>query len=329
MARRPTIVEVAAQAGVSKATVSLVLRGSPLVRVETAMLVRRAMADLGYVYNRAAAGLRRSGGGLIGLVINDLRNPFFTEFATSLQMALAARGHATVIANAAEDAALQDRLIRSMIEHGVAGLVISPVYGEVTASFDQIRRAGLPALQVLRRADPRGDLFPFASFDYAEGGRLATRHLREAGARRIAFCGGVAARPITAERMSGYLAEVETPRVLTGPTTRAQGMAAAAQLQQADAVLCFNDVVALGLMAGFARLGRMPGRDVRVVGFDDIEEAAQAWPPLSSVRCDIARFGAETAGTLLDWLGGGRQPPPERRAEVALVTRASSMGGGA
>ena len=91
MRRRPTIVEVAQAAGVSKSTVSLVLRDSPLVRDETRAAVRAAMARTGYVYNRAAANLRGTGTGLIGLIINDLKNPFFTEFATAVQMALSAR----------------------------------------------------------------------------------------------------------------------------------------------------------------------------------------------------------------------------------------------
>ena len=94
MTRRPTIVDVAQAAGVSKSTVSLVLRDSPLVREGTRAAVRAAMARTGYVYNRAAANLRGTGTGLIGLIINDLRNPFFTEFATAVQMALSARGHA-------------------------------------------------------------------------------------------------------------------------------------------------------------------------------------------------------------------------------------------
>ncbi len=101
--RRPTIVDVASRAGVSKSTVSLVLQNSPLVRDQTRADVRRVMAEIGYVYNRAAANLRSANAGLIGLVINDLRNPFFTEFATSVQMALSARGYATVLANTDED----------------------------------------------------------------------------------------------------------------------------------------------------------------------------------------------------------------------------------
>lgn len=113
MTRRPTILDVAKAAGVSKSTVSLVLQNSALVRDETALSVREAMAKVGYVYNRAAANLRSASTGLIGLVINDLRNPFFTEFATSMQMALAEQGYATVIGNSDEDPARRIRIRRA------------------------------------------------------------------------------------------------------------------------------------------------------------------------------------------------------------------------
>jgi LacI family transcriptional regulator len=204
MDKRPTIIDVATLAGVSKSTVSLVLQNSPLVRQETRDDVRRAMAQLGYVYNRAAANLRSANAGLIGVVINDLRNPFFTEFATSLQMALSARGYATVLANTDEDPALQGQVVGAMLEHGVSALIVSPAYGEEAQTFDAIARANVPALQVLRQVVPT-ERFPFAAPDYPTGSRLATEHLLQQGAKRIAFVGGLEGRAVTQARMSGYL----------------------------------------------------------------------------------------------------------------------------
>jgi LacI family transcriptional regulator len=333
MDRRPTIVDVARAAGVSKSTVSLVLRNSPLVREQTRAGVRRAMADLGYVYNRAAATLRSAEAGLIGLVINDLRNPFFTEFATSVQMALSARGYATVIANTDEDPRLQAQVVGAMIEHGVAALILSPAYDDEAATFDPIARAGVPALQVLRLAAP-ADRFPFAAPDYETGGRLAAEHLRAAGARRIAFLGGVAGRSVTERRLSGYLdvlAEAgQAPIVHPGRSCRAFGRDAALWLARdrpdIDAVICFNDLVALGLLAGCAAIGRPVGAGLRVVGFDDIEDCAECFPALTSVSCGIARFGRTVACTVLDWLEGGAPPPARTLTPVNLVVRASSGG---
>lgn len=332
MIRRPTILDVAAKAGVSKSTVSLVLQNSPQVKVETRDIVRTAMADIGYVYNRAAAQMRSQSAGLVGLVINDLRNPFFTEFATVLQMTLAAKGFATVIANSDEDANLQAKLVGSMIEHGVSALVVSPAYGDGGAAFNQIARAGLPAIQVLRKTDARTGLFPFASFDYADGSARATRHLIDQGAQNIAFVGGIDGVAITEERKSGYLAEMQredlTSLVIHGRSSRAFGVEATQNLLQAgaDAAVCFNDLVALGLHAGFARDGRSLGQEFRIVGFDDIEDCALVWPQLSSVACDIDGFARATADRLLAWMQDGARPPPEHRAPVKLITRTSSTG---
>jgi LacI family transcriptional regulator len=334
MKRRPTIIDVARAAGVSKSTVSLVLQDSPLVKPGTRDLVRQAMTEIGYVYNRAAANLRTTNAGLIGLVINDLRNPFFTEFATSVQMALSARGYATVLANTNEDAGLQAQVVGAMIEHGVAALVISPCYGDEMATFELIKRTGVPAMQVLRKVDARTDLFPFAAPDYPTGSRMAADHLMRSGARKVAFVGGVAGQPVAQERMSGYLAAMaqigSPPIIVPGRASRAFGRETAIALTRdhpdVDAAICYNDLVALGMLSGFAELGRPVGREFRLVGFDDIEECAQVFPALTSVRCDISGFGQRLAGTILDWLEAGKSPPAELRTEVSLVIRASSKG---
>ena len=332
MDKRPTIIDVAVLAGVSKSTVSLVLQNSPLVREETREDVRRAMAELGYVYNRAAANLRSSNAGLIGLVINDLRNPFFTEFATSLQMALSARGYATVLANTDEDPALQSQVVGAMLEHGVSALIVSPAYGDATA-FDAIARANVPTLQVLRQVVPT-TRFPFAAPDYPSGSRLATEHLLQQGARNIAFVGGLEGRAVTQLRMSGYLTTLAAqglkPLHLPGRPGRAFGRETARRLTEdhptVDAVLCFNDLTALGLLTGCTEQGRAIGQSLKIVGFDDIEDCAQVYPALSSVRCDIAGFGRQMAETVLDWLENDRRPPPETATPVTLIPRASSLG---
>lgn len=334
MNRRPTIIDVARQAGVSKSTVSLVLQDSPLVRDETREAVRQAMAAIGYVYNRAAATLRSAEAGLIGLVINDLRNPFFTEFATSVQMALSAEGFAVVVANTDEDVRLQEQVVGAMIEHGVSAVVISPAYGADDTTFDRLARARIPTLQVLRQGDARTDLFPFAAPDYQRGSRLATEHLLAMGARNIAFVGGLAGRAVTRERMSGYLAILAergmTPFTLFGRSARSFGREAARVILRdhpgIDAAVCFNDLVALGMLTGFAEAGQTVGKGFRLVGFDDIEDCAQVYPALSSVRCNIAGFGQSVAETTLAWLKTGQQPAPVTLTGVTLIARSSSTG---
>jgi LacI family transcriptional regulator len=293
------------------------------------------MGELGYVYNRSAANLRGARVGLIGLVINDLRNPFFTEFAATAQMAFAERGYATVIANTDETPAIQAQVIASMIEHGVAGFLISPAYVDEPEGLESVRRAGIPAMQVLRRIDARADAFPFATLDYATGGRLATEHLLALGLKRIAFVGGLENRPVTEERMAGYRAAMAAAGLGTvafhGRPSRAFGRDMALGLLAddpgLDGAICFSDLVALGMLAGFAQAGVRVGSGFHLVGFDDIEECALSWPHLSSVRCDVARFGRDSAEAMLAWIEDGTPPPATRLAQVALVVRGSSGGG--
>lgn len=334
MNRRPTIIDVAKKAGVSKSTVSLVLRNSPTIRAETREIVRKAMVEIGYVYNRSAANMRSSNAGLVGLIINDLRNPFFTEFATSFQMALAQKGYATVIANTDEDGELQDQVISSVIEHGVSALIVSSAYGGSPTTFDAIQRAGVPALQILRKVDERLDLFPLIAPDYLGGGILATRHLLDQGAQRIAFVGGLHGRTVTEERMAGYrqvLAEMGAePVLLNGAATRDFGWDMAQELLEnypdVDAAVCFNDLVAIGMMNRLQALGKKAGRDFRIVGFDDIEEAAQTYPSLTSVSAGIEEIGAQAAQTVVSWLEDKEMPARETRTPVALAVRQSSGG---
>jgi len=319
---------------VSKSTVSLVLQNSQLVRQSTRDEVARAIEELGYVYNRSAAGLRGAASGLIGLIINDLRNPFFTEFAASAQMTFASKGYSTVIANTDEDPAIQSQVIDSMIEHGVSAFVISPTYGGTDNPFDRIERAGIPTMQVLRQLDERTDLFPFATHDYAFGGEAATAHLIETGCRQIAFAGGLADRPITLERMSGYrkvmVANGLEPAVYHGRPSRQFGRDIAlkihAEHKDLEGAICFSDLVALGMLSGFAELGVKVGRDFRIVGFDDIEECSLAYPRLSSVRCDTARFGRNAAEAMLAWIVDGKRPPDMQHYPVELVLRQSTLG---
>lgn len=332
MDKRPTIKDVARHAGVSKSTVSLVVQNSPLVKERTRVLVQSSMKELNYVRNLAAATLRGAGTGLIGLVINDLRNPFFTEFAASAQMAFSQHGYATVIANTDEDPAIQHQVITSMLEHDVSALLVSPCYGKTQSTFDAIARAQIPAMQVLRQVDTRADKFPFYSMDYQTGSQLAVQHLLDQGLRDIAFIGGLEGRQITSERMAGYaqlLDEYQLEQsVFYGRATRATGRDIAIEIIKNHptlrAAVCFNDLVALGMSSAFAQAGVTIGRNFFLVGFDDIEEAALVYPQLSSVHCDVKAFGERTAGILLNWLENAQLPGGIARYPVHLVKRQSS-----
>ena len=124
--RTITIVDVAAQANVSKSTVSLVLKGSPLIKDETANRVRETAARLGYVYNRRAGELRGKASNAIGVVINDLMNPFFAEVLVGIERKLVDAGYVVLMAHTREDVGLQDKVLLSMREQNAAGIMLCP-----------------------------------------------------------------------------------------------------------------------------------------------------------------------------------------------------------
>lgn len=332
MGHRPTILDVAKEAGVSKSTVSLVLQGSSSVRESTRETVRRAMNEIGYVYNRSAATLRSASSGLIGLVINDLRNPFFTEFAASLQMELTRHGFATVLANSDEDPEIQHQMISSLVEHGVSAFIISTAYGDIERTREILEQAATPTLQVFRSFSSGPQGFPLLSPDYELGGQIATGHLLDAGCSRVAFLGGLEGRQVTQDRMSGYLSRLRQekiePVVLTGEATRAFGKKTVrtlmAEYPDLDGIICFNDLVGLGVLSGCTEIGIQVGRDLRVVGFDDIEDCQDSHPPLSSVSCNIPQFATLTAETIASWVGDGKRPDNVTFSGVELKVRASS-----
>ena len=123
---KATILDIAREAGVSKSTVSLVLQGSGLIRPETAGKVKKAIEDVGYVYNRGAANLRNTHSKIVGLVLNDLSNPFFAEFAIGVETVLQMAGYVAFMANTSESVVRQSQVMRMMREHGAGGIILCP-----------------------------------------------------------------------------------------------------------------------------------------------------------------------------------------------------------
>ena len=136
--RKLTLNDVAHGCGVSRATVSLVLRGSPLVHADTRRRVESEIRRCGYIYNRAAANLRRRTSSSVALVVNDLSNPFFAEFAAGVDEALAAAGCVTLLGSTGESAERQQAVLASLVEHAPAGIILSPAEGSDGAAIARV-----------------------------------------------------------------------------------------------------------------------------------------------------------------------------------------------
>ncbi len=325
--------DIAEKVGLSRATVSLVLRDSPLVAEETRERVRAAMRELGYVYNRAAASLRTRRSLTIAVVVPDITNPFFAELTVGSESRLDAAGYVMLLGNTSESLAKQERVLAAMREFPADGILLCPVEGSPPETLAGLRDAGIPLVQVAR-------YLPGVDADYVgpgnvAGAALAAEHLIGLGHQRIAFVGGPEHVSARQERLAGYAdaltrhgLPLDPSLVVPTPTSREGGFAAVeallAQPQPPTAVQCFNDVVALGVMLGVQSRGLTPGRDVAVVGFDDIADAALARPSLTTVAANPARLGAEAAVLLLRRISEPNASPRQVVPSPRLVVRESS-----
>lgn len=327
---RPTLIEVAERAGVSKSTASLALRGAA-VSADARARVQRAASQLGYVYDRAAAAMRGARSGTIGLIVFDLANPFYSELAAGVSESLEAEGALVLIADTREDTRRQSRFLTRMREQRLDGLILCPATGSDGTELRAQIPEDLPLVQALRHVD--GLTSDYSGAENAAGTYAAGRHLIELGHRRIAFAGSSDATSVQRERFAGLAqataeAGLGAPPVLHCEPTLAGGIAAAeaalAAPQRPTALVCFNDLVAIGVTLALAQHGLTPGRDLSVVGFDDIMEAALRTPALTTVAIEPRQLGRRAAELVLQRLDSPGGTPRSSSQPARLVVRQTS-----
>lgn len=328
MRRLPTQADVAARAGVSRALVSMALSGRPEVADSTRELILRASQDVGYRVNAPAANLARRRTTLLGVVLQDVANPFFSEVAAHVQDAAAAAGLTTLLNDGRRDAAREAHAVEVFLQLRVDGLVIvSPLQdgAALSAIGSQVPTVvvGYPVLA--QEVD-------FVHNDSAAGARTATEHLIALGHRDIAYLDSAAgaSEPLLLDRRAGYLAAMDDAGL--GGCARvfadvaADGDAAGLVLGlgcRPTALLAHNDVSAIAAMGVLARAGiDVPG-EISVVGYDNTRLAAMPQFDLTTVDQPRAPTG-ETAFTLLSERMRGREPGRTVRLAPHLVVRGST-----
>ena len=226
-----------------------------------------------------------------------------------------------MLGNCNEDTARQERFLTRMREQGIDGLIVCPVAASNAETAKRLRALGMPVVQLLRYIE--GYASDFAGAYFSALVEQATQRLIALGHRRIAFVSGNLAHSVQAERLAGFetamrSAGLDPTRVLHVPLTHSEGRQAAATLLSAEppptAVLCFNDVVALGLHRGLVDKGIAIGHDVSLVGIDDVAECELVVPALASVATHPFSIGANAADLLLSRLEHP-DTPFERRIE--------------
>ncbi|KTR93431.1 LacI family transcriptional regulator [Microbacterium testaceum] len=312
--------DVAERAGVSAQTVSRVANGSPRVDPATRQRVEKAMADLGYRMHRAARALRTGQTSTIGLVVSTLASVGNSRMLQAISEAAAARDYALAVVTVGERG-IREAFAR-LRSQGVDGAVVLNEATELAR--DAQPPADLHLVVVDSPADPR---FSIVQTDHAAGGRAATTHLLALGRGMVHHLAGPAGSFAAAERERGWRAALAdaglaAPEPVRGDWTSASGYRAAGALVGASAVFVANDQMALGALRAFADAGRQVPDDIAVVGFDDIVDAAEYRPPLTTIRQDFDVLGRRAVAALIAAIEGGAAVA--ETVPASLVVRESS-----
>ncbi len=319
--RRVSMADVAALAGVSGQTVSRVVNDSPRVDPQTRARVERAMARLGYRPHRAARALRTGRTQTVGLIATTLAHVGNSRMLQAVSEAAADRSYALVVVTLRSGERIADAFER-LRDQGIDG-------GIVLNEATPLARAADPeGLELVVVDSPPDDRFTIVQSDHAGGAAAATRYLIELGHDTVAHIAGPATSFAAAERERGWREALETagraiPAPVRGDWSAASGYRAAGGLLDQTAVFAANDQMALGALRAFGDAGHdVPGR-ASVIGFDDIAEASEFRPPLTTVRQQFDVIGERALALLADRI----EHDAARRLEVIpapLIVREST-----
>jgi LacI family transcriptional regulator len=331
-----SIKDVARHAGVSVGTVSNVINRPSQVSADIRTRVTAVIDELGYVRSESARHLRAGDSRIMALLVLDMANPFFVDVARGAERAALDAGLRVMMCNSGQDPAEEAAYLSLFAEQRVRGVLVTPADAD-GANIAAFRRHRIPYV-VLDRVSPVEESCSVAVDDVAGGG-LAVRHLVRAGHRQIAYVSGPSSLAQCRDRRSGAqaaLAEAGLPpdaltvlevEQMTVTSGRDAGSRLLGLADRPTAVFCVNDLVALGvLQAMFAAGVRVP-QEMSIVGYDDIEFAAAAAVPLTSVRQPAFRMGRTAAELLIEETGEDRAKHHHRPVvfQPELVVRGSTL----
>ena len=319
-------------AGVSAGTVSHTLNHPERVLPATRQRVHDAIRQLGFVPDAHARALKGAASQVIGLVVLDIGSPFFMQAARAVERSAREAGHVVILSSSDDDPRRESALLRILAAQRVRGCLLTPAATPPGRAW--FTRHGLP---VVLLDYPGGANECWVTVDHVAGARLAVRHLLDLGHPRVAFVGGPVGLRQMADRAQGARAAIIEAgldpdavlvEVMQDGFGIADGIAAAGQLLDGgvpSAVFCGNDMLAFGVYRRLRQAGLRIPDDVALVGYDDVDFAADWTVPLTSVRQPTDELGYLAAQLLFDHASG--QPDHHHRQVVLqpeLVVRQSS-----
>jgi DNA-binding LacI/PurR family transcriptional regulator len=325
-----TIVDVAARAGVSTATVSRILSGAVRGRAATRGRVLEAAQALDYRPSGVARSLKLRRTRTLGLLITDIQNPFYPELVRAAEDAATERSYALLLGNGAQDRDREAAYLEVLAARRVDGILIAASsLSERHARW--IAQAPVPIVLANCSLGPDGP--PAVLCDNEAGGRLAAEHLLGLGHRRLGYLAAEQPNPAAEERLAGFRAGLAGRgglRVAVSSGDVRGGRQAMATLVTAwpevTAMFCFNDQMALGALRAAHEAGRQVPADLSLVGFDDIALAADIEPALTTVAQPIAEMGRWAVQRLIDRIDGvsSDEGPTVLRLPVHLQVRGTT-----
>ncbi|WP_299630583.1 LacI family DNA-binding transcriptional regulator [uncultured Roseobacter sp.] len=331
MAGKPTLGSVAKEAGVSIPTVSQVMRGTGRISEQTRRKVLQAAKKLHYVPDSRAAAMRSGENREIGFVINQISNPFNAEVIFGVSDLLEADGYLVSVLDARDDTERQGRHLEAFIRNGRGGLLWLPALDTPAETFSLLRAHSIPVVTFLRRTEMGG--FDHVGIRNAEATACATQHLVDRGHRHIAYLGGDIMTSVRRERIDGYTTALATanlgpPIIWDCQDNKLAGLMAMQALRLAHpdvtGVVCNGDTVALGACLALQRDGLVPGEALSIVGFDDIQDAAVATPPLTTMAVSPYELGRRLARVLLERIREPNAPVTTSEISAELVVRSTT-----
>jgi LacI family transcriptional regulator len=331
MTVKPKLSTVAALAGVSLATVSQVMRGTGRISEKTRDKVLVAANELNYVPDGRAASMRSGQNREIGLIIHQIANPFNAEVISGVSDLLEAEGYLVSVLDSRDDPEKEARNLEAFIRNGRGGLLWVPSAEHEPRTIELLKTHRIPTVTFLRQLPDMP--FDHVGIENYAATYLATNHLADLGHKNFCYFGGLGAGQVRKERLAGCQSALSDralppPIIWDSPDSKLSALDAALALRIAHpdvtALICNGDMVALGACLALARLGLVAGKDMSVIGFDDISDAAVATPPLTTLAISPNQLGRRLASVLLDRIREPEMPAVNVKVPAQLVVRATS-----
>lgn len=307
----PTIKDIAKRVGVSYSTVSRALSGSPLIPPETTGRIRQVADEMGYQPSAAARSLKTRRSKVLGVIVSSMDDPFFAEILQGIEDTAQSSGYSLFIASSQRDPERGQKIARSMMEHRADGVIICSTSFSTELS-QPLQEGGFPMVVVNNQS---AENFRFSIYhDDVDGARQITRHLIDLGHKRIAYLGDSLSGRTSLDRLTGFHTEMRFAGLVVPPEYIFEVPGGMPEVgassvnhfldlpERPTAIVCFNDMLAMGLLKALQQAGLEIPTDLSITGFDNIRFSTYTNPPLTTFDQPKRYIGEEATRLLLGLL---------------------------